>query len=57
MSAIPPASVRFIPFAKPVRDERSSSARSSEKDVRPSRWEWTYGGWEPARSDDDFTLG
>lgn len=58
MSAIPPSSVGFLPVGKPVKTERSDgAARSSEDSARPSRWEWTYRGWERASSDEDFMLG
>ena len=57
MSAIPPSSAGFLPVAKPVKTERAAATRPSEDDTRPSRWEWTYRGWERASSDDDFMLG
>ena len=56
MSAIPPSSVGFLPVAKPVQTERTTASRTGEKDERPSRWEWAYGGWERVSSDDDFML-
>ena len=56
MSAIPPSSVTNIPVATPAKDP-SSPARATEDHPRQTRWEWSYGAWEPTTSDDDFMLG